>query len=49
MKSDFIQLSGQWKENERKVNLGLVNDMDAGQTRNRITNAVLDLVKEIEK
>lgn len=49
IKSDFIQLSGQWKENERKVNLGLVNDMEAGQTRNRITNAVLNMVKEIEK
>ncbi|MBK9487825.1 MAG: hypothetical protein IPO07_02800 [Haliscomenobacter sp.] len=49
IKFGFLQLSGQWKENEWKVNLGLVNDTEAGQTRNRITNAVLNLAKEIEK
>lgn len=47
LKTDFIQLSGQWKEIERKVDLGLVNDIEAGQTRNRITNAVLNLIDEI--
>jgi Effector-associated domain 11 len=48
-KFDLIQLSGQWKENERKTNLGLIDEIQSGQTRGRITNAVLNFVNEIAK
>ena len=49
IKSDFCILSGQWKELERKVNLGLINDKEAGPTRNRISNAILNMINGFDK
>jgi hypothetical protein len=43
---DFVQLSGQWKEVERKVNLGIMDNTEAEKTKNRITNAVSSFMRE---
>ncbi|WP_373551159.1 hypothetical protein [Haliscomenobacter sp.] len=49
VKRDIYLLSGQWEELERKINLGLINDADAGLTRNRISNAILKITNEFGK
>ncbi|HRD79146.1 MAG TPA: hypothetical protein PLL53_00205 [Saprospiraceae bacterium] len=48
-KHEIYLLSGQWKEMERKINLGLISDSEAGLTRNRISSAILKITDESKK
>ena len=48
-KRDVYLLSGQWKELERKMNLGLISDMEALGIRNRISYTILKITDESKK
>lgn len=48
-KQEVHLLSGQWNQIERKINLGLISDSEAGPTKNRISSAILKIANESKK